>query len=291
MIRKVLVTGANGLLGKKFTQDLILQDFEVFTLTRTPNPLERVHNLVVDFASDWESSKLPSQIDAVIHLAQSNHYKQFPDRASDIFEVNVSSTAKLLDYARNANAKMFIYTSTGGVYGTSDQPFHEFQATQSKLPNNFYVSSKWCAETLIHNYREFFNTVIFRPFFIYGKGQNRSMLLPRLYDSIISGYKVKLAGQSGIQINPIHVSDASHALLSTLDSKDLQSTFNLAGKQAISLRQICDLFGNFLNILPRYEFLEENFNQDIVGDITRLSQHLASPQVNIADVLSEFSPD
>ena len=40
--------------------------------------------------------------------------------------------------------------------GTSDQPFHESQATQSKLPNNFYVSSKWCAETLIHNYREFF---------------------------------------------------------------------------------------------------------------------------------------
>ena len=84
MIRKVLVTGANGLLGKKVTRDLILQDFEVFTLTRTPNPLERAHNLVVDFASDWESSKLPSQIDAVIHLAQSNHYKQFPDRASDI---------------------------------------------------------------------------------------------------------------------------------------------------------------------------------------------------------------
>ena len=99
------------------------------------------------------------------------------------------------------------------------------------------------------------------------------MLIPRLYDSIISGDKVKLAGQSGIQINPIHVSDASHALLSTLNSKDLQSTFNLAGKQVISLRQICDLFGNFLNILPRYRFLEENFNQDIVGDITRLSPY------------------
>ena len=289
MIKKVLLTGANGLLGKRVTRDLILQDFEVFNLTRTPCTRKHVQNLVVDLSSDWESSKLPAQIDAVIHLAQSNKYKQFPSHASDIFEVNVSSSSRLLEYARNSNAKVFIFTSTGGVYGTSDKPFHESQASQSTLPDNFYVSTKWCTETLIQNYSDFFNTVIFRPFFIYGRGQNRSMFLPRIYDSIKRNDPVKLQGNNGIKINPIHVSDASNAIISSLNSQNMHYTYNLAGKNTISLRQICELFGNFLNTSPKYEFLEKNLKQDIIGDITLLSQNLMSPELDIKDVIEEFS--
>lgn len=279
------------MLGKKVTRDLILQEFEVFSLTRTPCPQKGVHNLVVDLSSTWESSKLPTQIDAVIHLAQSNRYKQFPSHASDIFEVNVSSSSRLLEYARNANAQIFIFTSTGGVYGTSDKPFHESQASQSTLPNNFYVSTKWCTETLIHNYSDFFQTVIFRPFFIYGKGQNRSMLLPRLYDSIKKNLPVKLAGRSGIKINPIHVTDASNAIVSVLRSENLHSTYNLAGHKIISLRQICELFGSFLDTSPKYELLQRKLNQDIIGNISLLSQNLFSPSVNIEDALVEFCDD
>ena len=283
------MTGANGLLGKRVVLDLKMQGFEVYTLTRKPDPEKGVKNLVIDFSTNWGFSKLPSQIDGVIHLAQSNHYKDFPKYASDIFEVNVRSSAKLLDYARNANAQIFIYTSTGGVYGTSDTAFSESQAAQSSLPNNFYVSTKWSSEVFVQNYSKIFKTVIFRPFFIYGKGQDRSMLIPRLYDSVINGFPVKLSGQSGIKINPIHVSDASNAITLSLNSKNEHLICNLAGGQVISLRQICELFGNYLSKKPRFEILEKNSDQDIIGDITLLSNNLISPKVKLENILEEFN--
>ena len=106
--------------------------------------MEGAQNIIIDLSRPWEFSKLPPFIDVVIHLAQSNHFKDFPSYASDIFNVNVSSSVYLLEYARSANAKLFVYTSTGGVYGHSNKPFYEYQATQLTLPNNFYFRSKWC---------------------------------------------------------------------------------------------------------------------------------------------------
>ena len=102
-------------------------------------------------------------------MAQSNYYKDFPNSAIDIFGVNIASTASLLDYARMAEAKIFIYTSTGGLYGSSEFYHKETQIPLLNLDNNFYFSSKSCSEVLIHNYRHIFKTVIFRPFFIYGE--------------------------------------------------------------------------------------------------------------------------
>ena len=286
MSSKILVTGAAGLLGKRVIRELLLKDFEVFTLTRKPYPVKGSQNIIIDLSGQWEFSKLPPQIDVVIHLAQSNHYKDFPSHASDIFNVNMSSSVRLLEYARTANAKLFIYTSTGGVYGNSNKPFHEFQATQLTLPNNFYFSTKWCTETLIYNYNKFFNTVIFRPFFIYGKGQDRSMLIPRIFDKVASYNPIDISGNDGIKINPIHVNDAANALVLSLNLKKSR-TYNLAGPEVLSIREISEIFGKYLGAIPKFNHSNDN-SEDIVGDISLLTKDLYRPQIKLSEKVFEL---
>ena len=100
--------------------------------------------------------------DTVIHLAQSRHYRQFPERADDIFAVNVKSTFQLLDYARRAGAGRFLHASSGGVFGYS---YEKFVETDPVNPLNFYLSSKYCAELMVGNYRDYFLTIVLRFFF------------------------------------------------------------------------------------------------------------------------------
>ena len=61
-------------------------------------------------------------------------YQDFPEGAEDIFEVNVHSTFRLLEYARGAGASVFVLASTGGVYGLSPEPHHRGGAARPGEP-------------------------------------------------------------------------------------------------------------------------------------------------------------
>src|SRR3954469_3026719 len=99
---RVPVTGANGFIGSHLLPELTARQ-EVIALTRSGPPPEAeplVDWVVQDLAEPLMERKLPARIDAVVHLAQSARYKEFPDGAADVYAVNVHSTFQLLEWAR-----------------------------------------------------------------------------------------------------------------------------------------------------------------------------------------------
>ena len=87
--------------------------------------LNSMHHLIsCDLSSSSDFKKLPKNIDAIIHLAQSRHYRKFPEKALDVFNINISSTAHLLDYALTNNVKyffilispIFLFLITNNIY-------------------------------------------------------------------------------------------------------------------------------------------------------------------------------
>src|SRR5687767_3119548 len=96
----VVITGAGGLVGSRLL-DLLAGQHEVCAITRSADRADRhgVHWLRADLAADSLPPGLPTRADAVIHLAQSPHYRDFPEGALDVFNVNVASTARLLDWS------------------------------------------------------------------------------------------------------------------------------------------------------------------------------------------------
>ncbi len=285
--QKILITGANGLLGRHVITAL-REHYAVHALVRAiPDlPAEGVKYHAVDFGGNWSTHDLPEAVDTVIHLAQSAHFREFPEKALDVFRVNVASTASLLDYAYRNGVKRFIYASSGGVYGSGSVAFDENAPIMPPGQLGYYLGSKLCGEILVQNYAPFMKVIVLRFFFIYGPGQKRSMLIPRLIDNIKAGRAITIQGQQGIRINPIHVSDATRAMVSAI-TLEQSATFNIGGPEVLSLRNICEIIGEDLHFVPKY-VIQTSTSQDLIGDITAMKEQLCMPQVHIADGIKEL---
>lgn len=225
-------------------------------------------------------ARLPAGIEAVVALAQSQHFRNFPEKAGQIFAVNVAAHLALLEWARLSGVRRMVYASSGGIYG----PSARMRVAESDLlavdsPLGFYLGSKLCAEVLFHNYRHFFETaVVLRPFFIYGPGQRRDMLIPRLVDSVREGRPIRLQGRDGLRLNPIFVEDAAEGFAAALSVKGCE-VLNLAGPQMVSLRDIGNRIGAALGRDPQFE-VAEGAVSDYVADTSRAAAVIGPARID-----------
>jgi UDP-glucose 4-epimerase len=281
---RILLTGATGFIGSHLAHRLKTRH-EVFVLARRPaaDKLPEVRWIEQDMTAPLDYNRLPRPLDAIIHLAQSKFYKQFPEKAADIFEVNTQSTLRLLEYGRKVGVSRFIYSSSGGIYGVRDEGFME---TDPVNPSNFYLGSKYCAEVLIANYRQFFDTIIHRLFFVYGAEQSPTMLIPRLVNAVATGVPIELQGDDGIRINPVYISDAVDAIERSL-ALDGSHLINLGGPQVLSLRQIGEIIGKKLGREPVFKVHADQKPEYIIGDVTKMRALLGGPVVPFSDGVME----
>jgi nucleoside-diphosphate-sugar epimerase len=288
---RVLVTGANGFIGRRLLETYA-RDHELLALARTPGPdLAGVEWITHDLREQLAAAALPDRIDAVIHLAQSPRYREFPEGTHDVFDVNTRSTLDLLEYARRAGARSFVFTSSGGVYGHSDARFAETDAVN---PSSFYLSSKYSAELMIANYQRFFTGVVLRLFFVYGPGQDR-MLIPSLIDRVTNDEVVMVEGDPGMRINPIYVDDAVRAFEPALHFSGA-GLFNVAGDEAVTLTDLVELIGEVADRKPRIEHTHSGAGGNLLADNTRMRESLGIvPEVSLRNglartVASRLSP-
>jgi len=279
---RILITGAGGFLGRHLVAQLGPQHELVAVSRRAPEPeLADLAKWVQCDLRALDVGQLPARIDAVIHLAQSSRYREFPGGAEDMFAVNVESTFRLLEYARAASASAFALASTGGIYGRSPTPVRETDPAQ---PTTFYFRSKLAAECLVDGYADHFRTLTFRYFFIYGPGQER-MLIPTLATKVIAGEEIVIEGDPGLRINPIYVDDAARIFEPALMSA-ATGTFNVAGDEQVTITELVELIGDTAGERPLVRYATADAAGDLVADVSRMREQLGvRPQVPLAEGL------
>ncbi len=268
-MNSILVTGATGFLGSKLLP-LLAGSYRVYALGRCA-PEESstdISWICSDLSTPLDLSQLPRQIDAIVHLAQSRKYDDFPASAHEIFSINTASTLDLLEYGRSAGIKIFIYASSGGIYGTGCQIFTE---SHSPNPVNFYHRSKYASELLLSSYEQFFSTVVFRFFFLYGAGQKR-MLIGNLLSKVLRSEAISIQGNPGIRINPIYIDDAARVFEPAL-TLGQSAILNVAGDAIVSMTDIVDSIGREAGITPKIEYLPSD-HADLIADNTRMKEML-----------------
>lgn len=269
----VLLTGATGFLGQALLPRLA-ERAEVVAVHRrdaTPPQHDGIRWVAQDL-TDPLGPEIPDRLDAVIHLAQSLLYRDFPGSAADIFEVNTAATVRLLDHCRRAGGSRFVLASTGAVYRPGSAPLTEDQRPD---PPTFYAQTKLMAEAAAESYREVFDVAVLRPFFLYGPGQQPDRFVPGLVRRIREGVPVRLAGRDGVHLNPMFVDDAVASVLAALDL-DGSGTFNLAGPETVSIRRTAELIGERIGQEPTFEQSEPE--SDMVGSLERLAARLGAPR-------------
>jgi len=272
---RILVTGAGGFLGRRLTHHLLSAGHEVTAIVRGV-AAGRHHDDValpgarvvgIDLAN-LDTGKLPRGIDAIYSIAQSSHFRDFPAKADDIFAVNVSANMKLLQWAMDNKVRKFIFASSGGIYGARPGGvLRESDPLSVDAPLGFYLGTKLCAEVILQNCRQFFETmVILRPFFIYGPGpQRKDMLIARIVESVRNGQPIFLQGHDGLRLNPVFVDDAAAAFCRALDLEGWH-IINVAGPVAVTLREIGEKIGTCLGREAVFE-VKEGAPMDYVAAI------------------------
>lgn len=178
MSDRVLVTGANGFVGRHVTPTL---EREGLSVRRAVLCSEGIDNeVVIDSIgpnTDWSAAL--EGIDCVVHLAARVHHKHEEHAVQLYHDVNTAGTLHLARHAAMAGVHHFIFVSTVLVHGRSNDGRAPFNEDDLPTPQGVYGKSKAAAEAGLRTLaRESAMKIsVIRPPLVYGAGAKGNFAL------------------------------------------------------------------------------------------------------------------
>lgn len=243
---KILITGANGMIGQHLAKRLLKDGHEVTAFIWKSSSLGALKDSQgLDFAygdvRDLNSLKEAiKDKEIVFHLAGVVHlpYKE----EQTYYDVNVTGTENVLKAcAENSSLKKIVHCSSVSCYAPSEDAITEDYPCNSKYP---YGKSKLEAELKI---KEFVKEhplpyVIVRPARVYGSGD---MTLLPLFRMVKKGTYFHV-GKMDSNMMPIHTDDMSEAFVRCMGAKDGE-IYNVAGPEVVTTRQFMEAVAKIEN--------------------------------------------
>lgn len=183
VIKKILITGASGFIGRKLAKKL-QKNYQVVNFSRRPcqiKGIKEINDTIYNIAKYSELLK----VDQVYHLAGLINFH--PQVLKQSLETNLNGTKKLLEVCRKNKIKKFLFVSAGAVLGFSKNKNDLVGENSTYVPpkSNPYAYSKYLAEKEVLKYSRYFKVVIVNPSTVYGSGDksgNASSLI-KMVDS------------------------------------------------------------------------------------------------------------
>ncbi len=187
---KVLVTGANGFVGKALCRLLTERGYDVYAAVRTADKLGEVSGEGVVVGEAEQANWQLDGVDSVVHLAARVHvmHDTASDPLTEFRRVNVAATERLARQAAASGVKRLVFLSSIKVNGEGTPKDRGYTESDPPAPVDPYGVSKLEAEqTLQQISRETgLEVVIVRPPLIYGAGVkgNFSTMLNWVYRGV-----------------------------------------------------------------------------------------------------------
>jgi nucleoside-diphosphate-sugar epimerase len=226
MIKKVLVTGAGGFIGRALIKELADHDFEVIPVVRKNAGLKG--EIRIDFCNrDFYNLiyALP-KVDAIVHLGAKIGWDGA--RRSELFLPNVVATAALADWA-SSNGIYFVFASAAIVCGAKN-PLISLSSVPN--PDTDYGYSKFVAEEAIKMSEAKF--LILRIAGVFGKDGPNHLGLNRAIAEALQGKVPVVNGDGKLKRNYMYVKDLA-ALIVMCIEKEIQGTHLAASRSIISI--------------------------------------------------------
>lgn len=144
-MKRILVTGADGFVGRALCARLAGAGFTVVPVVRTARKQGDVGIGDLGQYAQWPT--LLQDVRAVVHLAARAHItnESASDPLSEFRRVNVHGTMRLAEAALAAGVTRFVFMSSIGVNGSFTEG-RAFRETDTPRPSEPYAISKWEAE-------------------------------------------------------------------------------------------------------------------------------------------------
>ena len=309
---KVLVTGADGFVGRWLVRRLLDDGREVFAAVRpgaqaatddfTPEERAAVRWLpleLTDAASVRACVDLP--YDAVVHLAGVSSGAEALTDPGHAWSVNAAGTARVMQVLGAARHQkradpLVLVVSTAEVYGRGEpRPRVETDPVQPCSP---YAASKLGAEmaALETSRRTGLRVVIARPFAHTGPGQTPRFVVPALAERLAFAKRIGAPVIKVGNLEPVreflHVSDVVDAYARLLVKGTPGEIYNVGGGEAVSLDALLIKMGELLGVRPIAEVDPDLMRPAdipyLVGDSSKLKAATGwAPRVPLATTLRQ----
>ena len=260
-MKSVLVTGADGFLGRHILRDLISRGFDVI-------PKRRIDGDITKSAT-WE--KFPSS-DFLVHLAGLTFVPASWENPTDFVQSNSVSTSHALDFCRKNKTKM-IFLSTYLYSSKLRAPIKEKDEID---PANPYALSKLLGEQLCSFYAKQFGVevITLRPFNVFGSGQNSRFLIPSIISQAMKSDEISV-----LDIRPardyVFIEDLLDAVHKSITSDLRFGIINVGTGVASTVEQLifslADVIGRKLTIISS--------NQERFGEIDSTQADISQAQL------------
>ncbi len=263
-MKKILITGGAGFIGSHLVEELVKKGFEIRVIDNlSTGKSENLAGLEAEFLRlDIAKDDLTDafkDIDIVYHLAAIGSVQRSIDSPPETTQVNTGGTMRVLQAARDAGVKKFIYASSSAVYG--DSPTLPRKESQPAIPLSPYAASKLAGE--LYCYSMFrsagLDTVSFRFFNVYGSRQDArsiySAVIPRFMTQAIEGKPFTIYGD-GLQSRDFtFVKDVVTTLIIAANTDSISGlTMNLATGKQTTVIELAQMISKVVGITARFEF-------------------------------------
>jgi nucleoside-diphosphate-sugar epimerase len=247
------VTGASGFVGGHLAEALQAQGAAVRAVYRREQAppflagLEKKGAEVrrLDLTRAGEAREAVRGMEAVVHAAGLAHYWGPYER----FRIhNYDLTVRLLEEARAAGCRVFVYTSSVVVHGFGPHPDTREEGPYLSLWHPYAQTKKMAEEFVLSRNGEGFRTTAIRPANVYGPRD--TTITARILQALESGALISIGGGTR-RIALVYIDDLVQALILALRCAESGGqAFNIAGGESVSLQEVLEYAFGLMGIRP-----------------------------------------
>jgi len=294
---KVIVTGGAGFIGSHLVDLLlteninvtVLDNFSTGRLENLDHVREQIKLVECDLSVKGDWIQHFDNADLVFHLAALADIVPSIQQPEAYFRANVDGTFNVLQAAKAAEVKRFIYIASSSCYGIPDKyPTPENAEIRPQYP---YALAKRMGEELVMHWAQVYNfpALSLRFFNVYGPRSRTSGTYGAVFGVFLGQ---KLAGKpytvvgDGKQTRDFtYVTDIAQAILVSAKSDRVGQIYNVGSGATVSVNRLVELLGGERVHIPK----RPGEPDSTFADISKIQTELGwEPQVPIEDGVAEI---
>jgi UDP-glucuronate 4-epimerase len=309
---RIVVTGAAGFIGSHLSERLCARGDEVVGLdnfdpfypraTKTQNLARLQTNAAFSFvegdirdAAALERAFGSARPDVVVHLAALAGVRPSLAEPARYTDVNLVGTQRVIDAARAAGTRRFVFASSSSVYGLdSEPPFKE--SDPCLKPLSPYASTKRAGELLLFAAHHLYalDVTCLRFFTVYGPRQRPDLAIHKFGRLIAADKPIPLFGDGSSSRDYTFIDDIVDGVVASIDEAVAapgHRIYNLGGSRTTTLLGLVELLAQALGKKPIIEWQPEQPGdmKRTLADVTLSGRALGyGPKVTMEEGIARF---
>ena len=262
---RVIVTGGAGFIGSHLVERLLADGHRVLVLDNLSTG--RLKNLdhvkadpkltveEVDVADAARIAPLFRGVDWVFHIAALADIVPSIQHPLVYHHSNVDGTAAVLEAARHAGVRRFLYTASGSCYGIPDEiPTSETAPIRPQYP---YALTKWVGEQYALHWAQVYKLplISLRLFNVYGPRSRTSGTYGAVFGVFLAqklhGQPLTIVGDGTQTRDFTFVTDVVDAFITAARSDISGEVFNVGSANTYSVNRLAELLGGETVYIPK----------------------------------------